>query len=198
MPEDRRLSKGGSKGASPRGTGASKPADSAAGGKLADETPNNPSPFNVRTIKALIALMTEHDLGEIDLREGDSRIRLRRGAGEVTVHHTPIVPAPASGPAAPPAPQAAAAKEAEKPAKPENFIRSPTPGTFYSAPSPDAAAFVMVGTRVTPTTVVCLIEAMKIFNEIPADCSGVITEIMVENQQPVEFGQPLFKVDPTG
>jgi acetyl-CoA carboxylase biotin carboxyl carrier protein len=76
-------------------------------------------------------------------------------------------------------------------------IKSPTPGTFYSSSSPDAEPFVRVGSRVTPTTVVCLIEAMKIFNEITADCSGVITEICVENQQPVEYGQVLFKVDPT-
>jgi acetyl-CoA carboxylase biotin carboxyl carrier protein len=78
------------------------------------------------------------------------------------------------------------------------LIKSPTPGTFYSSPSPDAEPFVRIGSRVTPTTVVCVIEAMKIFNEIQAECSGVITEISVENQQPVEYGQVLFKVDPTG
>ncbi len=75
-------------------------------------------------------------------------------------------------------------------------IKSPTPGTFYSSASPDAEPFVKVGSRVTPTTVVCVIEAMKIFNEITADCAGVITEICVENQQAVEFNQVLFKVDP--
>jgi acetyl-CoA carboxylase biotin carboxyl carrier protein len=77
-------------------------------------------------------------------------------------------------------------------------IKSPTPGTFYKAPSPDAEPFVKVGSRVTPTTVVCMIEAMKIFNEIPAECNGVIAEVLVENQQPVEYGQVLFQVDPTG
>ena len=94
--------------------------------------------------------------------------------------------------------QPASVPEAEKPTKPEQLIKSPTPGTFYAAPSPDAEPFVRVGSRVTPTTVVCVIEAMKIFNEIQAECSGVITAVLVENQQPVEYGQALFKVDPTG
>jgi acetyl-CoA carboxylase biotin carboxyl carrier protein len=94
----------------------------------------------------------------------------------------------------------AATKPAESaaPAKPQQFIKSPTPGTFYAAASPDAEPFVRVGSRVTPTTVVCIIEAMKIFNEITADCTGVITEVRAENQQAVEYGQVLFVVDPTG
>ena len=86
----------------------------------------------------------------------------------------------------------------EKPAKALHLIKSPTPGTFYAAASPDAQPFVRVGTRVTPTTVVCIIEAMKIFNEIQAECSGVITEIRADNQSSVEYGQVLFVVDPTG
>ena len=77
-------------------------------------------------------------------------------------------------------------------------IKSPTPGTFYASPSPDAQPFVRAGSKVTASTVVCLIEAMKIFNEITADCNGVIAEILAENQQPVEYGQVLFRVDPTG
>jgi acetyl-CoA carboxylase biotin carboxyl carrier protein len=166
---------------------------------VADESPANiPSPFDVRTIKYLVGLMSRHDLSEIDLREGDLRIRLRRGAREVIVP-PPTLPVnmPPPAPSAAPATSAPAA-ESEKPAKPVHLIKSPTPGTFYASPSPDAEPFVRVGTRVTPTSVVCIIEAMKIFNEITADCTGVVTEVLVENQQPVEYGQVLFKVDPTG
>jgi acetyl-CoA carboxylase biotin carboxyl carrier protein len=163
----------------------------------ADDGSKIPSPFDVRTIKDLVTLMSRHDLSEIDLREGDLRIRLRRGPrGTVTVAQQQAPPAP--GPAPPANAPAAGNARAEKPSKALLPIKSPTPGTFYAAPTPEAEAFVRVGARVTPTTVVCIIEAMKIFNEITADCSGVIAEVLVENQQPVEFGQVLFKVDPTG
>ena len=163
---------------------------------VTEETSNIPSPFDVRTIKYLVGLMSRHDLSEIDLREGDLRIRLRRGARETIIPpavQPPTPPGPAITPATNSAPPAA-----EKPSKHLVPIKSPTPGTFYSAASPDAEAFVHVGSRVAPTTVVCVIEAMKIFNEIQAECTGVITEILVENQQPVEYGQILFMVDPTG
>jgi acetyl-CoA carboxylase biotin carboxyl carrier protein len=165
---------------------------------VTDEGSNIPSPFDLRTIKHLIVLMSRHDLSEIDLQEGDLRIRLRRGPRGVAVQAVPTpppvpVPAAASPPAAAPT-----SPPADKPAKPTLTIKSPTPGTFYSSPSPDAPPFVTVGSRVTPTTVVCIIEAMKIFNDIQAECSGVITEILAQNQQPVEYGQVLFKVDPAG
>jgi acetyl-CoA carboxylase biotin carboxyl carrier protein len=164
---------------------------------VADEASSIPSPFDVRTIKYLVGLMSRHDLSEIDLREGDLRIRLRRGVREIGV---PLLPPPVSSlPASPPV-NSAPAPEIEKPTttKPLHLIKSPTPGTFYGSPSPDADPFVHVGSRVTPTAIVCIIEAMKIFNEITADCTGVIKEIAVENQQPVEYGQVLFKVDPEG
>jgi acetyl-CoA carboxylase biotin carboxyl carrier protein len=162
---------------------------------MAEDVSKTPSPFDVRTIKYLVGLMSQHDLSEIDLREGDLRIRLRRGAREVVVTPSSALPAPTPSPVAPAS--APAAPEAA-PLRPGlHLIKSPTPGTFYSAPSPDAESFVRVGSRVTPTTVVCVIEAMKIFNEITADCTGIIKEVLVENQQPVEFGQVLFKVDLT-
>jgi acetyl-CoA carboxylase biotin carboxyl carrier protein len=163
------------------------------------KVPKVPGPFDMRTIKDLVALMGRHDLTEIDLREGELRIRLRRGPTEtITVSPAPAAMAPL--PAAPPSSSASAppGPATTKPAKDLLTIKSPTPGTFYSSSSPDAEPFVRVGSSVTPTTVVCLIEAMKIFNEITADCTGVITEILAENQQPVEYGQVLFKVDPTG
>jgi acetyl-CoA carboxylase biotin carboxyl carrier protein len=152
----------------------------------------------MRTIKELVALMGRHDLTEVDLREGELRIRLRRGPKEtITLSPTPATMVAAST-ASPSAAPTAGKPAATKPTKEFLTIKSPTPGTFYTASSPDAEPFVNVGSRVTSTTVVCLIEAMKIFNEITADCSGVVTEILVENQQPVEYGQELFKVDPTG
>lgn len=164
---------------------------------MADNGSKIPSPFDVRTIKDLVGLMSRHDLTEIDLREGVVRIRLRRGPKETQNLGAPIVTvaAPAAAPPAPPPSPASKAENDSKSAKNLQTIKSPTPGTFYAAASPEAEPFVRIGSRVTPTTVVCLIEAMKIFNEITADCSGVITEILVENHQPVEYGQVLFNVD---
>jgi acetyl-CoA carboxylase biotin carboxyl carrier protein len=165
------------------------------GDVVAEDASKSPSPFDVRTIKYLVGLMSQHDLSEIDLREGELRIRLRRGAREVIIS-PPVAATPAAA-SSPTPPVAGPGPEASPPAPPTHLIKSPTPGTFYSASSPDAEPFVRAGTRVTPTTVVCVIEAMKIFNEITADCTGVIKEVMVENQQAVEYGQVLFKVELT-
>jgi acetyl-CoA carboxylase biotin carboxyl carrier protein len=169
---------------------------------VADEASETPGPFDVKTIRLLVALMSRNDLSEIDLRNGEQRIRLRRGPHQ-TVLPSALFPPIATAPLAPASPAAPGAGEphadAAKPAAKATIpIKSPTPGTFYSAPKPGAPPFVQVGTRVTPTTVVCMIEAMKLFNEITADCTGIISEILVENQQPVEYGQVLFQVDPTG
>jgi acetyl-CoA carboxylase biotin carboxyl carrier protein len=168
-------------------------------GVVADAANNQPGPFDVPTIRHLVALMSRHDLSEIDLRQGDKRIVLRRGvpSGAATVSALPApVAVPVSAPTAP-VPVAATPAADKKPAKALTEVKSPTPGTFYARANPDAEPYVRVGSRVTPTTVVGLIEAMKIFNEITADCAGVVTEILVENQQPVEYGQVLFRVDPT-
>jgi acetyl-CoA carboxylase biotin carboxyl carrier protein len=154
----------------------------------------------VRTVRALVALMSEHDLNEIDLHDGSMRIRLRRGLAAFAAAPAASV-APAAVPAPPPtpAPQPRADSNAA-PAAPKKLveIKSPTPGTFYAAPNPDAPPYVKVGSKVTPTTVVCQIEAMKIFNEITADCTGAVVDILTENQQAVEYGQVLFRIDPTG
>jgi acetyl-CoA carboxylase biotin carboxyl carrier protein len=168
---------------------------------VADDASKIPSPFDVRTIKDLVGLMSRHDLSEIDLREGEVRIRLRRGPREkVTLASVPpILSTPPGQPQTADAPSTSRPADTEaRAAKTLLTIKSPTPGTFYAAPAQGAEPFVKVGAKVTPTTVVCLIEAMKIFNEIPAECSGTIVEILVENQQPVEYGQVLFKVDPSG
>jgi acetyl-CoA carboxylase biotin carboxyl carrier protein len=168
----------------------------------ADDSLPSPRPFDMHTVRVLVRLMSRHDLSEIDLIEGDQRIRLRRGpkaapAGQSLAPAAPTIALtpPAAEPAAP-APSGDSAPTG--PAKPVVIIKSPTPGTFYASPNPESPPFATVGTRVTPTTVVCVIEAMKIFNEIQAECSGVITRVLVQNQQPVEYDQPLFEVDPTG
>jgi acetyl-CoA carboxylase biotin carboxyl carrier protein len=111
----------------------------------------------------------------------------------------PVVPATPSVPApiTPAVPTPAAAVPAAHAARKLHEIKSPTPGTFYAQEKPNAPPYVTIGSRVTPATVVCQIEAMKIFNEITADCTGVIVEILVENKQPVDYGTVLFRVDPT-
>jgi acetyl-CoA carboxylase biotin carboxyl carrier protein len=167
---------------------------------VADDRNDTPSPFDVQTVKLLVQLMSRHDLSEIDLREGELRIRIRRGQKLVTLG-TPAVNVPA--PVALPTPSAApsAAGPGEKPAAPARNlieIKAPTVGTFYAQDKPESPPYVSVGSRVTPTTVVGLIEAMKLFNEIPAGCNGVVVDILVDNQQPVEYEQVLFRVDPTG
>jgi acetyl-CoA carboxylase biotin carboxyl carrier protein len=159
----------------------------------------SPSPnqdiFDVRRIRRLVELMKEHDLSEIDLREGELRIQLRRGSEPVVTAGaargaTPAAAAPA--PAAE-APSAAASAKADDDAF--AVIKSPMVGTFYAAPDPDSSPYVKVGDHVGPETTVCIVEAMKVFNQIPAEVSGRIVAVLAENGQSVEFGQPLFKVD---
>ncbi len=165
---------------------------------MADDVSNSPGPFDVPTVKALVRLMRRHDLSEIDLREGNRRILLRRGGLPLTVPGiAPVTLAPLPTAATPtaavpqPVSEAVAAKKLLE-------IKCPAVGTYYSKPNPDAAPFVTIGSRVTPTTVVCIIMAMKMQNEIQAECSGVITEILMKDEDAVDYGQVLFRVDPTG
>jgi acetyl-CoA carboxylase biotin carboxyl carrier protein len=149
--------------------------------------------FDVKRIRRLVELMNEHELSEVDLRQGVQRIRLRKGGEPVLTGFAPrpVEPPPAHG-AAPPAGRAAPAATDEH----LTLIKSPMVGTFYASPNPESPPFAKVGDHVGPTTTVCVIEAMKVFNEIPAEVSGQIVAVLVENGEPVEFGQPLFKVDP--
>jgi acetyl-CoA carboxylase biotin carboxyl carrier protein len=167
---------------------------------VADDANTTPSPFDVGTIKNLVALMSRHDLSEIDLTMGDQRIRLRRGSRVVTAAPVAFPPATIPTPAPAPAPAATpnSAPAKEKPGRNLVEIKSETPGTFYAKPEPDKPPFVTKGSRVKPETVVGLIEAMKLFTEIPAGVAGVIEEILAENGQAVEYGQVLFRVDPAG
>jgi len=162
------------------------------------ETSVMPRPFDVLVIDHLVKLMSQHELTEVHLEEGEQVIRLRRGPKHVAV--VPVVPAPIT--AAPVAAAVTAVPVAATPAAPAApskkylEIKSPTPGTFYRASSPDAEPFTKVGTKIKAETIVCVIEAMKVFNEIPAELSGTIVAIKVEDKAPVEYGQVLFLVDP--
>lgn len=153
--------------------------------------------FDVRKIRRLVELMKEHDLTEIDLHQGEVRIQLRRaGTGApsgVSFVPGPQAPLPALG--GRPAPESETTAAAEPRATNLTVIKSPMVGTFYTAADPDSPPFVKVGDHVGPETTVCIVEAMKVFNQIPAEVSGRIVAVLAENGAPVEFGQPLFKVD---
>ena len=149
--------------------------------------------FDVKKVRRLIELMKEHDLSELDLKQADNRVRIRRG-GEVVAYSAPAAPV-AARPASAEAQGQPAAKGAEGDAR-LLVIKSPMVGTFYRASGPDSAPFVKVGDRIGPEKIVCIVEAMKVFNEIPAGVSGQVVAILVENGAPIEFGQPLIKVDP--
>jgi acetyl-CoA carboxylase biotin carboxyl carrier protein len=153
---------------------------------------------DLKDIKAIIELMKKNSVTEFELEKQDFKIRLKRGgnggSAPVTSYEEAAV-APYGQPAAalpPVTPTPAAAPPL--PVSPELEIKSPMIGTFYRAPSPDAAPYVEIGAEVNPETVVCIIEAMKVMNEIKAEAKGVITEVLVENAKPVEFGQGLFKL----
>jgi acetyl-CoA carboxylase biotin carboxyl carrier protein len=145
--------------------------------------------LDIKLIKQVIDLMQRSELSEFEFEEEGFKLRLSRKGAEVT--HQVVQPL-AAAPAAAPAPAAAAAPAEEE--KGVAMITSPMVGTFYRAPSPDSPMFADIGTSVGADSVVCIIEAMKVMNEIQAELSGKIIEVLVENGEAVEFGQPLFKV----
>ena len=159
-----------------------------------------PSPdiFDVRKIRRLVELMKEHDLSEMDIQQGDLRIQLRRAGATAPPASNPspghYLP-PATAAAGPPAPEWESPATAEGKAKGTVLIKSPMVGTFYAASDPDSPPFVKVGDHIGPETTVCIVEAMKVFNQIPAEVSGRIVAMLAESGAPVEFGQPLFRVD---
>ncbi len=155
--------------------------------------------FDVRKVRKLVELMNDHELSEIDLKQGDQRIRLRKGGEPVVMSATPAAAAPAPAAAVPATPAAASAPApaAAPSSDPGVTIDSPMVGTFYLSSSPEAAPFVKVGDQVGPDTTICIVEAMKVFNEIPAECSGKIVAVLAQNGDAVEFGQPLFKIEPS-
>lgn len=158
--------------------------------------------MNIDEITRIAELMTAHDLTEFLVESQDIKLSLKRHRegtpAAVVVAAPPVAAAPAAplaaaAPAAAPAPAAPATAPA--PAKKAVTIDSPIVGTFYAAPAPDAAPFVKIGDSVREDTTVCIVEAMKVMNEIKAEKSGVIRRILVENAKPVEFGQPLFEIE---
>jgi acetyl-CoA carboxylase biotin carboxyl carrier protein len=160
---------------------------------MSNPASNSGDLLDLRKLRRLVELMNEHELGEIDLRNGSVRVRLRKYREAAPAAAGPAAAVPASAPAAraAPAPEAATADDAHL-----VLIKSIMVGTYYASPSPESPPFVKVGDRVGPDTTVCIVEAMKVFNEIPAGVSGKIAAVLVESGDPVEFGQPLFKVDP--
>lgn len=171
--------------------------DSKGTSNMASSGSNSEDVFDVRRVRRLVELMQEFELAEIDLRQAEQRIRLRKDQEPVMVQGgyapAPMAAAPAPAAAAPAAPAAAAPAPAA--VETGHFIVSPMVGTFYVSSSPETPAFVKIGDQVGPETVVCIVEAMKVFNELPAECSGKIVAVLVENGAAVEYGQKLFRVE---
>ena len=152
--------------------------------------------MDLKDIKAIIDLMKKNSISEFELERQDFKIKLKRGGTQITQLEetsTPLVLPIASTQSAVPL-----ATAVSSPASASNVteIKSPMIGTFYLAPSPESANYVEVGSEVNPDTVVCIIEAMKVMNEIKAEARGIITDILIDNAKPVEFGQPIFKIRP--
>ena len=160
--------------------------------------------MNQKELKELIEFLIEKDIAEFELERGDVRVRIKRGGADSHVAPivalpqvamgTPVAATPARPAEAPPAPSAPAAPAEAAEESGLHMVRSPIVGTFYESPSPGAPAFVKVGDTVNVGQVLCIIEAMKLMNEIESDYAGVIAKMFVSNGQPVEYGQPLFAV----
>lgn len=149
--------------------------------------------FDISRLRELIELMQEHELNEVDLKQADQRIRLRRGPEDMPAVAYSAPPVAATPAAAAPTPTSDSAPAAEDNSV---YILSEAVGTFYSRSKPDKPAFVNVGDKVTPDTIVCLIEAMKLFNEVPSGVSGTIKEVLVNDGDPIDHGMRLFRVEP--
>ncbi|MCY2981829.1 MAG: acetyl-CoA carboxylase biotin carboxyl carrier protein [Planctomycetota bacterium] len=166
---------------------------------MAESTKRADDVFDIDRIRKLIQLMKEYELGEIDLRQENQRIRLC-GAGHgqpvfasgTTMAQMPAAPTPAI------ASVAAAVPPIESDGPHIAFIKSPMVGTYYSKANPTSKNFVEVGSTVQNDTVICIIEAMKVFNEIPAETRGKVIQVLVKNEEAVDFGKPLFKIDTRG
>ena len=157
--------------------------------------------MDLKDIKVIIDLMKKNAVSEFELEEGDFKIKLKREPGRGRKGDKAAeVPVIVQGPMAAPLPAAAAPEPAvptPEPAPAGLEVKSPMIGTFYRRPSPDAEPFAEVGAVVEPDTVVCIIEAMKVMNEIKAEVKGIIAEVLVEDGKPVEYGQALFRIEPS-
>ena len=153
--------------------------------------------MDIRKIKKLIELLERSEVDGIEVHEGEESVRIRRSPPVVAVPgvgvaHAPAVPVASAAPRTPAASEAALAEEPEVVG---HTVTSPMVGTFFAASSPGSRPFVSVGQRIEAGDTLCIIEAMKILNHVEADCAGVVTAVLAENGQPVEYGQPLFVVD---
>jgi acetyl-CoA carboxylase biotin carboxyl carrier protein len=156
--------------------------------------------MDIRKVKKLIELLEESGIAEIEIKEGEESVRISRnspGAMMAPIHYAlPPQATPAAAPAAPAAPVAAASPAAQAPTiSAENTVTAPMVGTYYASASPGAKAFVEIGTEVKAGQTLCIIEAMKMMNQIESDRSGKVVSILASNGEPVEFGQPLFIVE---
>ena len=150
--------------------------------------------MDIRKVKKLIELLEESNIDEIEIKEGEESVRISRNGAQAMIAAAPHYSAP---PAAAPAPVAAPAAAEPSPAAPAtrgHVVKSPMVGTFYRSPSPSSPAFAEVGQSVKVGDVICIVEAMKMMNQIEADKAGTIEAILVENGEPVEFDQPLFSI----
>ncbi len=155
--------------------------------------------IDIRKLKELVRLMVENDLAELDLKDQQETVSIKRGREGVPVVQSVAAPVPVAAPATNGAPAPAAPPAADAPAADHGdlvAIESPMVGTFYASPDPESPLFVEVGKAVNASTTVCLIEAMKVFNEIKAETTGTVEQVCVENGAAVEFGQTLFLVRP--
>jgi acetyl-CoA carboxylase biotin carboxyl carrier protein len=151
--------------------------------------------MDIRKVKKLIELLEESNIDEIEIKEGEESVRISRNGAQaraMAAHAAPVYAAPVAPPPPPPAPVAAAPAVAAPPAG--HILHSPMVGTFYRSPSPSSPAFVEVGQTVKVGDVICIVEAMKMMNQIEADKAGKIAAILVDNGQAVEFDQPLFSI----
>ncbi|MDP5208775.1 acetyl-CoA carboxylase biotin carboxyl carrier protein [Microbulbifer sp. 2205BS26-8] len=154
--------------------------------------------MDIRKIKKLIELLEESDIGELEIKEGEESVRISRGVSSAAQPAAPVysAPAPATPATVPatPSPSAAASEQESKPEISGHAVKSPMVGTYYAAPSPGAEPFVRVGQLVKVGDVICIVEAMKMMNQIEADKAGTIEAILLEDGQPVEFDQPLVTI----
>ena len=146
--------------------------------------------MDIRKVKKLIELLEESNINEIEIKEGEESVRISRGATVVASAPVAAAPAPVAAPAAAPVAEASEAA----PATTGHVVKSPMVGTFYNSPSPSSPAFIEVGQTVKVGDVICIVEAMKMMNQIEADKAGVVEAILVEAGQPVEFDQPLVTI----
>lgn len=154
--------------------------------------------MDLKDIKAIIDLMKKNSISEFELEKQEFKIRLKRGGfSQVQSAGDEVITIPGSQPLTLPAPASPGSPSSQTNSPNDLEIKSPMIGTFYRSPSPESGNYVEIGSEVGPDTVVCIIEAMKVMNEIKSEVKGVVTQILLENAKPVEFGQPLFKIRPS-